>query len=441
MAAAAAASQFGNLKEETSCSICLEYFSDPVTIDCGHNFCRSCITCSWEGRDDNFPCPQCRETSLVRNLRPNRQLGNIVEIAKQLHRPPAKPSEDTLCEKHGERLRLFCEEDQRMICWVCRESKDHKTHSASPIDEAAEQFKAKLQDWLCPLQKEMEYAVESKCREEEQYKTLMIKLKEEKEKIKYDIEQLRQILSENEKTMNNRLEEIEKKITRVENANIAKLSNQITSLNVLITEIQKRFEEPAWGLLKDVRSILSRCNDVTFQTVKSYKVTVTLDPDTANPRLVLSENQRHVRVADKAQILPQTPKRFTNWWSVLGSKGFTSGRHYWEVQLVQEGVRWYVGVLADSVNRKSNFSWSPQTGVWAVTGSNGQYSVLTSPQISLSPRDTFKKLGMYLDYEGGRLAVYNADSMELLYTFPHTSFTQRLFPIFNLWQGAELRMV
>ncbi|KAJ1173598.1 hypothetical protein NDU88_005427 [Pleurodeles waltl] len=438
---AATASQFGNLKEEVSCSICLEYFSDPVTIDCGHNFCRSCLTRSWEGRDGNFPCPQCRETSLVRNLRPNRQLGNIVEIAKELHRPPIKPSEETLCEKHEERLRLFCEEDQRLICWVCRESKDHKTHQASPIDEAAEEYKVKLQDWLCPLQKEIDYALESKCREEEQCKTLMIKLREEKEKIKGGIEQLRQLLEKNEATLNGRLEEIENTITRVENAIIAKLSNKITSLNVLIAEIQKKFEAPAWELLKDVRSILSRCNDETFQSMKFYKVTVTLDPDTSHPSLVLSESQRHVRVAGRAQSLPQTPKRFTSWWCVLGSEGFTSGRHYWEVQLVQEGLRWYVGVLADSVKRASYFTWSPQTGVWAVAGCNGQYSVLTKPQTSLSPREKPKKLGFYLDYEGGRLSVHNGDSMELLYTFPHTRFTQRLFPVFSLWQGAELRMV
>ena len=140
----AAAAQLGNLQEEATCSICLEYFTDPVMIDCGHNFCRSCITQSREGRDGNFPCPQCREISSGENLRLNRQLGNMVEIAKQLHLPPVKPPEQNLCEKHDEKLRLFCAEDQRMICLVCRESKEHKTHSASPVEEAAEEHKVRL---------------------------------------------------------------------------------------------------------------------------------------------------------------------------------------------------------------------------------------------------------------------------------------------------------
>ncbi|XP_078497914.1 E3 ubiquitin-protein ligase TRIM39-like [Lissotriton helveticus] len=331
----AAAAQLGNLQVEATCSICLEYFTDPVSIECGHNFCRSCITQSWGGRDENFPCPQCREISSGKNLRPNRQLGNMVEMVKQPHLPPVKPQGENLCEKHDEKLRLFCAEDQRMICWVCRESKEHETHSASPVEEAAEEH-------------------------------------------------------------------------------------------------------------KDVRSTLSRCNNVKIQcpeVVKSYKVMVTLDPDTAHRGLRLSDGWRRVRDTDTAQPLPDPPKRFAYWPCVLGSEGFTSGRHYWEVQLMQEGVRWHVGVAAESVKRKEYFTVSPEEGVWAVEGCDGNYEALTSPETPLSPREKPLKLGVYLDYEGGRLSLYNADSMEHLYTFPHIPFTERLFPIFYLYGGAEMKLV
>ncbi|KAJ1134288.1 hypothetical protein NDU88_000741 [Pleurodeles waltl] len=440
----AAAAQLGNLQEEATCSICLEYFTNPVTIDCGHNFCRSCITLSWEGRDGNFPCPQCREISSGKNLRPNRQLGNMVEIAKQLHLPPVRPPEENLCEKHEEKLRLFCPEDQRMICLVCRESKEHKTHSASPVEEAAEEHKVKLQEWLRLLKKEEEYFLESKVKEEEQYTVMRNTLRTKKNKIESEFEKLQQLLKENEKTLHRRLEEMEKKITMVENTNITKLSNQITSLNALITEIEKKCEAPAWELLKDVRSTLSRCNNVKIQcpevVVKSYKVMVTLDPDTANPRLLLSEGGRRVRWTVTAQRLPDTPKRFTSYSCVLGSEGFTSGRHYWEVQLLQGGG-WNVGVTAESVNRKGDITWSPEGGVWAVEECDGDYEALTSPQTPLSPREKPLKLGVYLDYEGGWLSLYNADSMELLYTFPQAPFTQRLFPFFYLCGGVELRLV
>ncbi|XP_069097920.1 E3 ubiquitin-protein ligase TRIM39-like [Pleurodeles waltl] len=442
----AAAAQLGSLKEEATCSICLEYFTDPVMIiDCGHNFCRSCITQIWEGRDGNFPCPQCREISPGKNLRPNRQLGNVAEILKQLHLPPVKPQEQNLCEKHEEKLRLFCAEDQRMICWVCRESKEHKTHSASPVEEAAEEYKVKLQEWLLLLKKEEEHLLDSKVKEEKQHEAMRDKLRTEKQKIESEFEKLRQLLKENEQTLLRKLEEMEKQITMVENANIIKMSNQITSLKALITEIEAKCEEPAWELLKDVGSTLSRCNNVKIhwpEVAKCYKVMVTLDPDSAHPQLLLSEGGRLVRWTGTAQPLPDTPKRFTFYPCVLGSEGFTSGRHYWEVQLLLEGREWHVGVAAESVDRKGGVTRSPEGGVWAVRGYKGQYKALTSPQTPLSPQEKPLKLGVYLDYEGGRLSLYNADSMELLYTFPRAPFTQRLFPYFYLyWGGAELRLV
>ncbi|XP_078540271.1 E3 ubiquitin-protein ligase TRIM39-like [Lissotriton helveticus] len=462
---AAAAAPIQNLQEEATCSICLEYFDKPVFIDCGHNFCRACITKCWERRERNFPCPQCRAISVRRNFRPNRQLGNVVEIAKQLQRSSPKPQGKNICEKHEERLKLFCENDLKMICLVCRESTEHKTHSTSPIDEAAEEYKGKLQDWLCSLKKETEYI--SKLKEEEQYKTMKNILRDEKKKIASEVGHLRQLLKEKEKTIQGRLEEMEKNITKVENANITKLSNQINSLNVLITEIEKKCKESVWDLLKDIKSTLSRCNAVKFQgpepeikkimakvnhnkrakieepeeNMKSYKVMVTLDPGTAHPRLLLFEGQRRAREKGAAQRLAENPKRFTFWSCVLGSEGFTSGRHYWEVQLLQEGLQWHVGVAAESVNRKGYFIRSPETGIWAVQRWKDQYLALTSPVTYLSVREKPRKLGVYLDYEGRCLSLYNADSKELLYTFHEAPFARKLFPYFGLWGGAELRLV
>uniref|UniRef100_A0A803XPY5 RING-type domain-containing protein n=1 Tax=Meleagris gallopavo TaxID=9103 RepID=A0A803XPY5_MELGA len=72
------------LRVEASCSVCLEFLQDPVLIECGHNFCRHCITRWWAGLEGSFPCPVCRKSSRRRRLRPNRQLGNMVEAARQL---------------------------------------------------------------------------------------------------------------------------------------------------------------------------------------------------------------------------------------------------------------------------------------------------------------------------------------------------------------------
>ncbi|XP_069075419.1 E3 ubiquitin-protein ligase TRIM39-like [Pleurodeles waltl] len=459
----AAADPRADLLQEVTCSICRELFTDPVTLDCGHSFCLSCLTRFKASEDLEKSCPECRERmDLEKELKPSKRLGNMVEMVTRLDIAPRGPATECLCEEHGERLLLFCETDGGLLCLVCRESRAHREHRVTPTKEAEQEYKKKLQDLLCPLRKEIGHMLESKLKEEEQYNTVRNKVRAEKQKIESEIEQLRQLLRDKEQTLYRELEELEKKITMVENANISKLSNQITSLNVLIADLEKKCKEPALDLLKDVRSALDRCKKVKFQgprsemkktrkeevmitlkpkeEMKKYKVMVTLDPDTAHPQLLLSEGGRRVRRTYTAETLPDTPKRFTSDPCVLGSEGFTSGRHYWEVQLLREGG-WTVGVAAESVERKGGVTWSPEGGVWAVQRRGGQYRALTSPRTPLSPREEPLKLGVYLDYEGGRLSLYNADSMELLYTFPRTRFTRRLFPFFRLWGGAELRLV
>ncbi|XP_078541622.1 E3 ubiquitin-protein ligase TRIM39-like [Lissotriton helveticus] len=442
----AAADPRAGLLEEATCSICTDLFTDPVTLDCGHIFCLSCFTRFKASEDLEKSCPECRQRfDLEKELKPNKRLANMVEMVKRLDIPPRGPATGSLCEEHGERLQLFCETDGELLCVVCRESQAHREHRVTPVKEAEQEYKGKLQDWLCPLRKEMGHILESKLNEEGQCNTLRNKVRAEKEKIATESKQLRQLLRDKEQTLNQRLEEMEKRITRVENANISKLSNQITSLNAMITDLEKRCKEPALDLLKDVRSTLDRCKEVKIQgpvPIKVYKVMVTLDPDTAHPDLLLSEGGRRVRETEPWQPLPDTPKRFTSWPCVLGSEGFTSGRHYWEVQLLQEGGGWTVGVAAESVDRKGLITWSPEGGVWAVERRwNGQYWALTSPPAPLYPREKPLKLGVYLDYDGGRVSLYNANSMERLYNFPRAPFTRRLFPAFYLYIGAELRLV
>ncbi|KAF6097872.1 tripartite motif containing 17 [Phyllostomus discolor] len=134
------------LQEEATCSICLDYFTDPVMTTCGHNFCRECIRLTWEKakgkkgrrkRRGTFPCPECRELSPQRNLRPNRLLTKVAEMARQ---HPGLQSRD-LCKVHQEVLKLFCEDDQSPICVVCRESREHRAHRVVPVEEAVQEHK------------------------------------------------------------------------------------------------------------------------------------------------------------------------------------------------------------------------------------------------------------------------------------------------------------
>uniref|UniRef100_A0A8C6V7J9 Tripartite motif containing 7 n=1 Tax=Naja naja TaxID=35670 RepID=A0A8C6V7J9_NAJNA len=127
---------------EATCSVCLEYFKDPVSIQCGHNFCRACITKSWKSLEVDFPCPQCREVFKEKSFRPNRQLANMSEIISQfiLHGGRGL-EEDRICEKHKEALKLYCKDDEKTICVVCDRSRDHRPHAVVPVEEAAQEYK------------------------------------------------------------------------------------------------------------------------------------------------------------------------------------------------------------------------------------------------------------------------------------------------------------
>lgn len=139
------------LQEEATCPICLDCMCDPVSIDCGHNFCRGCIAkhCQDKGlwADGPFSCPQCRASCRRSGFRPNPQLANIVEGIRRLRLWDSAELQlelglgALLCAQHGERLKLFCEEDEEAICVVCRESLHHRPHVVYPIEEAAQIYK------------------------------------------------------------------------------------------------------------------------------------------------------------------------------------------------------------------------------------------------------------------------------------------------------------
>ncbi|XP_032872597.1 E3 ubiquitin-protein ligase TRIM17-like [Amblyraja radiata] len=128
-----------SLIEEAVCPICLEFFTDPVILECGHNFCRSCITRFWD-REERNSCPECRAEFEEPTLRVSWALTRLADKARNqtLHREEERKPH---CEEHQEELKLFCETDNKVICVICAAGREHKSHSFMLIEEAVEIYK------------------------------------------------------------------------------------------------------------------------------------------------------------------------------------------------------------------------------------------------------------------------------------------------------------
>ncbi|NXK80184.1 BT1A1 protein, partial [Amazona guildingii] len=144
---------------------------------------------------------------------------------------------------------------------------------------------------------------------------------------------------------------------------------------------------------------------------------VTLDPRTAHPRLLVSPELRSVRWEFRLELPPALPERFEADPCVLGHQSFSSGRHWWEVDVAQ-GQFCALGVCRASVKRKAPISFSPEGGVWALQQWGFQSRALTAPPVALRPARAPRRIRVSLDYEWGEVRFSDADTRAPIFTFP-----------------------
>ncbi|MCJ8731371.1 hypothetical protein PDJAM_G00198890 [Pangasius djambal] len=199
------------------------------------------------------------------------------------------------------------------------------------------------------------------------------------------------------------------------------------TVRTALSQLQQTLNEKLTKTLNDkLKETVSR----ELKRIQQYAVDVTLDPDTAHPKLILSADGKQVTHGDEWQDLPDTPQRFNECVNVLGKQSFSSGGFYYEVQ-VRGKTKWDLGVATESINRKGEITLKPQNGFWTVgLSSTNQYEANAGPFVPLTLREKVERVGVFVDYEEGLVSFYDVKSSSHIYSFTAQSFTEKLYPFF-----------
>ncbi|XP_055988115.1 E3 ubiquitin-protein ligase TRIM38-like [Sorex fumeus] len=455
---------FKTMKEDATCSICLEIMTKPVSIDCGHSYCQSCImknvTSQQLYNKKTFYCPVCRSKFQKESIRPVKELENIISSIK-------KVEQETLCEEHRELLQLFCVDDQQIICWRCERTPQHKEHTIVLVEDVCQSYKDKFQEAVTKLKK-----LENQCNR------WMLDTNEQKikfkEKIELNINKIQSvfkkfyvILHEEEQVCLCQLEGMKEQTLRKLEDRESSLEMQSQKLKNHILELENKCQGLAQNLMQ-VRLFLvsaySRISSVTLESpetvslelpdlckvsniyvnmktiLETCHVSVTLDPDTAHRELILTENQKQV-TRGCPERKTKIPSRFTVSPCVLGCETFTSGRHFFEVS-VKNSIDWDVGVCLESVPMadRDDIERDPEYGFWAISRSRkmGGYVVLTLPVEFINSEMISWHIGVFLDCENRHVSFYNMNTRSRILTLQNANFPGPLKPYFRVGKGSIL---
>lgn len=478
-----------NVKEEVTCPICLDLMVEPVSADCGHSFCRACITLNYESSKDEegeFICPVCRMSYLFGDLRPNRHVANIVEWLKEFKSSSGEEQKVNVCAKHGEKLQLFCEKDKVAICWLCERSQEHRGHQTALIEEAAHEYKGKLQVALQKLMSDKNELENWKDELQKERTSWENQIQKDVENVQTEFRRLRDILDSEEKNELQKLTQEREDILSNLAESESKHAQQSKLLGDLISDMERQLQCSAMEMLQGMDDIIkwSQAFSLTkpkaipkkrrrvFQApdlqgmlqvlqelieARRYWVQVTL-VENNNPNIAISADKRQIRYEDH-QTRAFVPGCEKSHDGVLGYPSIQSGKHYWEV-VVSGKDAWVLGLSDGSylfnpsfhsnaesrLNPLFRFSisndshYQPKYGFWVIGLWNkcvynafeecaftGKPSVLT-----LSLMVPPCRVGVFLDYAAGTLSFYNISHHgTLIYRFCANSFPDNVFPYFN----------
>ncbi|TNN38826.1 Nuclear factor 7, ovary [Liparis tanakae] len=445
-----------------------ETFRDPVSLSCNHSFCSGCLGGFWE-QAGNKNCPICKRKH-SKDIFVNFALKELADSFAQVNKASPETEqeeekeekkEEVLCE-HGEETKVFCEDDQKAVCAVC-EFPLHQSHTVLPLEQAVRGLKDQLRSDLRSLKdkrnkhKQVEETYEEVIQHSEK------QLLSTERQIKAEFNTLHRFLKEEEESRLAALREEGEQKGKTLRREMQMIQEQMSSLSHSISEVEEDLQKRKLSFLSSYKATQTRAraessrpdpqlgsgaliDEATHLGNLSFRVwdkmkdqvhfsPVILDPNTAHTLLRLSDDLTSVRRGDTHQKLPDNPERLTEHVNVLGSEGFSSGKHSWEVE-VGDLPFWFVGVAKESVDRKGDTSASPEDGIWCLIHLNEEYTNGSGQTVTVTKSP--QRIRVQLDYEGGEVSFYDPEDTTHITTLKDT-FTERLFPWFIIGNTGEAK--
>ncbi|KAF7698902.1 E3 ubiquitin-protein ligase TRIM35-like [Silurus meridionalis] len=446
------------------CPVCRDVFRDPVLLMCSHSFCRLCLEQFWQ-HTESPTCPLCRTKSSVNCPPCNLALKNLCDAVVQETNQPASSGAEILCALHNKKLTHYCLEDKQPVCMECQSLKIHHKHCFQLLDEVAGDLKLDMKRKLALLKERLKLFRNAKraCVQTEHYIKCQAHYTESL--IREEFEKIHQFFWDEESARVSAVREEEKQKVCAAVMKLTQLDRDILVLSDKVTTIEQGIGANNISFLQNHETTLKRTeseeNDPEINSASLIDVAkhlgnlrfrvwekmlsiikyspVILDPNTAHPCLHLTDNLTRMELHNSSQELIVNPLRFTDYSSALGSKGFDSGRHCWDVE-VGNNSAWAVGVISETAHKRKEIS---KQGLWYIGYYKGKYGQGLSDEM-LTPinlKEKLQRVRVLLDWDEGCVSFFNPVNDTHVHTFLHT-FTERVYPYFcNACHDKAIRIV
>ncbi|XP_071347705.1 putative leucine-rich repeat-containing protein DDB_G0290503 [Trachinotus anak] len=286
-----------------------------------------------------------------------------------------------------------------------------------------------LQRQLQQSQEDADRLQQQLTEKEADFKQLQQDLKEqtrENERLRNENSNLKRQLSQNEDNADLQ-QQLQKKDSLINQ--LQQELDERTATNQKLQDDYNNLQNERDNLEDRVQALQNKLSDVEDKTIHARRMT--LDPNTAHPRIILSADDSEMSTTEDIQNVPDNPSRFDVVLAVLGKTGFSTGRNYWEVSVAGKQC-YHLGMASESAPRKGSVTFNPRKGFWTIVrNKQGEYRAVDRTPVAIKVTTQPITLGILLDYKKGQISFYDAGARSHMYTFAGQTFTDRIYPFIN----------